>query len=106
METLTTEYEDLNAHFIDLTGIRDSIELMPKFNQVEILRILTNNKGVTINENKYGIHINMTDLSASSIEELKLYISYVKSQEIQLDQSEKQKETFKNTYFVKGVKDM
>ena len=104
METLTTEYEDLNAHFIDLTGIRDSIELMPKFNQVEILRILTN-KNVTLNENKYGIHINMTDLSYPLIEELKMYINYVKSQEIQLDQNEKQKETFKNTYFVKGVKD-
>jgi hypothetical protein len=103
MET-STEYEDLNAHFIDLTGIRDSIELMPKFNQVEILRILTN-KNVTLNENKYGIHINMTDLSYPLIEELKMYINYVKSQEIQLDQNEKQKETFKNTYFVKGVKD-
>lgn len=104
METSATEYEDLNAHFIDLTGIRDSIELMPKFNQVEILRILTN-KNVTLNENKYGIHINMTDLSYPLIEELKMYINYVKSQEIQLDQNEKQKETFKNTYFVKGVKD-
>ena len=104
METLTTEFGDLNAHFIDLTGIRDSIELMPKFNQVEILRILTN-KNVTLNENKYGIHINMTDLSYPLIEELKMYINYVKSQEIQLDQNEKQKETFKNTYFVKGVKD-
>lgn len=103
MET-SAEYEDLNAHFIDLTGIRDSIELMPKFNQVEILRILTN-KNVTLNENKYGIHINMTDLSYPLIEELKMYINYVKSQEIQLDQNEKQKETFKNTYFVKGVKD-
>ena len=101
---METEYEDLNAHFIDLTGIRDSIELMPKFNQVEILRILTN-KNVTLNENKYGIHINMTDLSYPLIEELKMYINYVKSQEIQLDQNEKQKETFKNTYFVKGVKD-
>ena len=104
LETIATT--DFNHQFTELTNIRDSIELMSKFNQVEILRILTNNKGVTINENKYGIHINMTDLSASSIEELKLYISYVKSQEIQLEQSEKQKETFKNTYFVKGVKDM
>ena len=68
LENITTT--NLNQQFAELTNIRDSIELMSKFNQVEILRILTNNKGVTINENKYGIHINMTDLSASSIEEL------------------------------------
>lgn len=104
--SLETGYNDFNHQFTELTNIRDSIELMSKFNQVEILRILTNNKDVTINENKYGIHINMTDLNAHLIEKLKMYISYVKSQEIQLNQSEKQKETFKNTYFVKDVKDM
>ena len=37
--------------------------------------------------------------------ELQIYIQYVKSQEIQLDESEKQKESFKNTYFVKDVKE-
>ena len=106
LENITTT--NLNQQFAELTNIRDSIELMSKFNQVEILRILTNNnnKDVTINENKYGIHINMTDLTTHTIDELKMYISYVKSQEIQLDQSEKQKETFKNTYFVKGIKDV
>ena len=90
----------------ELTNIRDSIELMPKFNQVEILRILTQqSQDVTINENKYGIHINMSELSDSVVNELRLYINYVKSQEFQLNQNEQQKETFKNTYFVKGVKD-
>ena len=88
-----------------LTNLRDSIESMSKFNQVEILRILTKHS-VTINENKYGIHINMSELSDSVVKELKLYINYVKSQEIQLNQNEKQKETFKNTYFAKDVKDM
>ena len=85
--------------------MRDAIELMPKFNQVEILRILTKNSDVTINENKYGIHINLSDLNQPLIDELKIYIRYVKSQELQLDQTEKQKESFKNTYFMKDVKD-
>lgn len=98
-------YEDMNAHCNELQTMRDTIELMPKFNQVEILRILTKNSDVTINENKYGIHINLTDLNQSLIEELKIYIRYVKSQEQQLDQTEKQKESFKNTYFLKDVKD-
>jgi len=94
-------YYDYN----ELISMRDAIESMPKFNQVEVLRILTKNSHVTINENKYGIHINLTDLSKTMVEELQIYIQYVKSQEIQLDESEKQKESFKNTYFVKDVKE-
>ena len=98
-------YADLNNKFIELTHMRDTIELLPKFNQVEILRILTRHKEATINENKYGIHINLTDLSIVLINEIKKYVEYVKSQELQLDQTEKEKETFKNIYFVKGVKE-
>ena len=71
-------YEDMNTHCNELQTMRDTIELMPKFNQVEILRILTKNSDVTINENKYGIHINLTDLNQSLIEELKIYIRYVR----------------------------
>ena len=98
-------HDEVSIACNELQLMRDTIELMPKFNQVEILRILTKNNDVTINENKYGIHINLSDLSSSLVEELKMYIHYVKSQELQLDQTEKQKESFKNTYFVKDVKD-
>jgi hypothetical protein len=45
-----------------LNYIRESIENMSKHNQIEVLRILSKNKSVTINENKYGVHINLTDL--------------------------------------------
>lgn len=96
-------HEELSVASHELQQMRDAIELMPKFNQVEILRILTKTNEVTINENKYGIHINLTDLNSSLVDELKMYIHYVKSQELQLDQNEKQKESFKNTYFVKDT---
>ena len=102
-ECSTTENE-LMQECIELNYIRESIEVMTKFNQVEILRILTKNKNVTINENKYGIHINLSELNKSIVNELKMYINYVNTQEIQLNQNEKQKETFKNIYFVKDVK--
>jgi hypothetical protein len=97
--------QDLDADFAELNFVRDSIESMTKFNQIEILRILTKNKNVTINENKYGIHINLSEVSKSTINDLKMYINYVNTQEIQLDQNEKQKENFKNIYFLKDVKD-
>ena len=92
-------------NYNNLNHVRESIESMTKFNQVEILRILTKNKNVTINENKYGIHINLSELNPQIIEELKMYINYVNTQEIQLNQSEQQKESFKNIYFVKDIRD-
>ena len=89
----------------ELNSIRDKIESMPKFNQVEILRIFSKHKNVTLNENKYGVHINLTDLSENIIEELKIYIKYVNTQELNLNELEKQKEDFKNTFFGKDNKD-
>lgn len=82
-----------------LNNIREKIEKMSKFNQIEVLRILHNHNDVTINENKYGIHINLTDLTSSTIEELKVYINYVNTQEFELNQAEQEKEIYKNTYF-------
>ena len=85
--------------------MREAIENMSKFNQIEILRILTNHKEVIINENKYGIHINLSDLKKDLLDELNVYIKYVNTQEVALHQVEKEKETYKNTYFTKDIKD-
>jgi hypothetical protein len=78
---------------------------MTKFNQIEILRILTKNKEVIINENKYGIHINLSELRKEILDEMNIYIKYVNTQEIALNKVEKQKEDYKNTYFSKDIKD-
>lgn len=95
--------EIINA--LELNQIREIIENMSKFNQIEVLKIFCKHKDITINENKYGIHINLTELSNDVINELKTYINYVNTQEIQLNHVEKQKETFINTYFAKDTKD-
>jgi len=89
-----------------LNNIREQIENMTKFNQIEVLRILTKNNNVIINENKYGIHINLSELSHSTLNELVVYIKYVSSQEIYLDNAEKEKEKYKNTFFLKDNKDI
>ena len=88
-----------------LNNMKENIQNMSKFNQIEILRILSSHKDVTINENKYGIHINLTDISNEVLNELQLYIQYVSAQELELSQAEKQKEDYKNIYFVKDNKD-
>jgi len=94
-----------NFSVSELNYIRDSIENMNKFNQIEVLRILNNHKDVTINENKYGIHINLSDLKKELLDELNCYIKYVNTQEVTLHQVEKEKEDYKNTYFTKDIKD-
>ena len=95
-----------NYDFNQLNYIREQIENMSKFNQIEILRILTKNKNVIINENKYGIHINLSELQDTMLDELMVYIKYVNTQEIYLNNAEKEKEIYKNTFFVKDNKDI
>ena len=58
-----------------------------------------------INENKNGIHLNLSDFSDAILDELLVYINYVTTQEKELNNIEKQKESYKNTYFLKDNKD-
>lgn len=89
-----------------LNSMREQIESMSKFNQIEILRILTKTNDVIINENKYGIHINLSELSPAILNDLTMYIKYVNTQEIYLNDAEKEKEKYKNTFFLKDNKDI
>lgn len=88
----------------ELNYIRDSIENMNKFNQIEVLRILSKHCDIILNENKYGVHVNLSELKKDVLEELEVYINYVNTQEITLTQGEKEKENYKNTYFTKDNK--
>ena len=81
------------------------LELKHKFNQIEILRILKNDNTVILNENKYGIHINLSELPADILNKINVYIKYVNTQEQTLNSIEQQKEDYKNTYFSKDIKD-
>jgi hypothetical protein len=103
-ETNSNNVEEFDTE--DLIFLRDTIEHLSKFNQVEILRILKqHDESVTLNENKYGIHINLSELKKEIIADLKTYIKYVNAQEDNLNEIEKQKESFKNIYFTKDNKD-
>ena len=85
---------------IDLTHLRENIEKMNKFNQIEVLRIL-NNRNIHLNENKYGVHVNLSDVNKEIVNELYSYVNYVNAQERNLSENEKQKEDIKNTFFAK-----
>jgi hypothetical protein len=85
--------------FNKVNSIRESIEIMTKFNQIEILRIITKYKNITINENKNGIYLNLSEFSNNILDELIVYINYVTTQENELTNIENQKENYKNIYF-------
>ena len=105
MEVSMTTNDINNFSVSELNYIRESIENMNKFNQIEVLRILNNNKDVILNENKYGVHVNLSELQKDILNDLTTYINYVNTQESTLSEIEKQKESFKNIYFTKDNKD-
>ena len=83
----------------DLNCLKERIEELTKFHQVEILKILKSDESITINENKNGIFINMTNIKDFAITQLEDYLKYVNKQEKQLNDIEAQKSELSNTYF-------
>jgi hypothetical protein len=105
MEAIMSTNDINNYSVSELNYLRESIENMNKFNQIGVLRIFNKHKDVTLNENKYGIHINLSELKKEVLDELSLYVKYVNTQESALNIVEQKKEDYRNTYFVKDIKD-
>ena len=105
MEAIVSTNEINNYSVSELNYLRMSIESMNKFNQLEVLRIFNKRKDITLNENKYGIHINLSELKKEALDELSIYIKYVNTQESSLNFVEQQKEDYRNIYFTKDIKD-
>ena len=83
----------------DLNRLKERIERLNKFHQIEILKLLKTNDSCTLNENKNGIFVNLTSLNDGLIFELEKYLEYVQKQESQLSEIEKQKNILSNTFF-------
>lgn len=106
MEAILSTNDVNNFSVSELNYIRETIENMNKFNQIEVLRLLSKHNEVMLNENKYGIHINLSELPADILNKINGYIKYVNTQEQTLNSIEQQKEDYKNTYFSKDIKDI
>ena len=101
--TESTNVQQFKNTTNQLIFLRESIENMNKFNQIEILRILKSDPSVILNENKYGVHVNLSELTDQNVDKIYNYVSYVNAQQLSLDKAEKQKAVFKNTYFSKDI---
>lgn len=95
MDSIIKDNIQQEISVVDLKFIRNSIESMAKINQVEILRILNGFPNIILNENSYGVHVNLTELDSPVIEALKHYITYVQEQENNLLYVETQKNNMK-----------
>lgn len=82
-----------------LSTLKDQIENMPKYHQIEILKILNKNENVNKNENKNGTFINLTELRSEIIQQLQDYTNYVIEQQSQLNEIEQEKQNLEKTFF-------
>lgn len=91
-----------------MNELKESIESLTKFHQIEILKILHNDSTITLNENKNGIFVNMTNINKSIIDNIRNYLLYVSKQETQLNEVEYKKDVLSTTYFndIKDNKDI
>ena len=81
-----------------LTQLKDSIDKLSKTNHIEILRILTS-ESEDINENQYGVHINLSELPPDTVNKISMYVQYVKSQEKEFGVFEELKDQYKTNFF-------
>ena len=84
---------------MSITALKDRIEHMEKYHQIEILRILTKFNSVKTNENNNGTFVNLTELSPEIIRELEKYANYVDEQQKLLKKIEREKEQLEQTFF-------
>lgn len=83
----------------ELEKIKRQIEAMPRFHQIEALRILDGDKTVVLNENPNGVFINLSQVPGTTVAKLETYIAYVDQQQSRLEQQESAKESLSNRYF-------
>jgi hypothetical protein len=74
---------------------------MTKINQVEALRIFHKNNDTIINENKYGIHINVTDVDDNVLKDIEEFIEHVEHQEKELSKMEEMQQDMHGKYIDK-----
>jgi hypothetical protein len=89
----------MDKEWIDeLLYIQNSISDMDKMNHLKILQILVRHNA-ELNENKYGIHVNITNCDVDTIKEIKDFIVNNEKQEELLNNMEHIKQDVKDKYF-------
>lgn len=83
----------------NINSLKDKIELLNKHHQIEILRILKQDKTITLNENNNGVFINITEINDELYNKLNDYIDYVDNQKNNIETIETKKTILENAFF-------
>jgi hypothetical protein len=75
------------------------IESLSKNGHIGILQILMKSNKHLLNENKNGVHVNLSEVDEETLDKIESYIKYVKLQESNLIVMEEKQETMKVKYF-------
>lgn len=86
-----------------LVHIRDVIGNMAVSHHIKILSILKDNNE-SFSENKYGVHVNLSDVNVKTVHQIMSYISYIESQQTELDAVETIKTNIAKHFFNAGSK--
>ena len=84
---------------INISKLKERIETMPKYHQIEILRILNNDNSVKKNENNNGTFVNLTEQNKEVLNNLDKYANYGDDQQKHLNKVETEKERIEKTFF-------
>lgn len=84
---------------MNILKLKERIESMPIYHQIEVLRILNKHTTVKTNENNNGTFVNLTEQNQDVINELDKYANYVDEQQKLLNKVETEKEMIEKTFF-------
>lgn len=98
IDNQNTNQEKIKFFVNNLKSLKDKIEYVNTFHQIEILRIFNDNN-VCITENKNGIFINLTYVDSSILDKVYKYLTYVNKQEDQLNEIEEEKQKIASSFF-------
>lgn len=82
----------------ELLYLQSCITSMDKMNHLKILQILVKREA-ELNENKYGVHVNLSNCDLDTIKEIKDFIVNTEKQEEMLNNIENIKQDVKDKYF-------
>jgi homoserine dehydrogenase len=88
-----------------LVKLKENIEELSFFHQVEVLRILNETNSSILNENKNGVFVNLTQVDNEVVSKLDKYLKYVLKQEKHIVEFEKAKKKISEQFFNEDPKD-
>lgn len=81
-----------------LVRIKEEIELLNKSRQIEVLKLFLN-KDISATENKNGVFINLSMITAEIVDEIEKKLGYFKEQDSTLEEMEIIKQEFQDNFF-------